>query len=540
MANVWLVATHGPGGFSKLLVQKELKPDLVADEEFLVMFLDEARLAARLAHPNIVQTFEVGADAGAPYLVMEWLDGQPLHLILGRLKRPNVPLAVQVYILSKVCRGLHYAHDSADFDGTAFHIVHRDVSPQNIFVCYDGTVKVVDFGIAKASNIISQTRAGLVKGKIGYMAPEQAIGGLIDRRADIFAVGVMLWEAIAGRRLTSGVDKELVLQHRIEGRQPLVRDVVPDAPAALADAADRAMAFAAADRFETAAQLGDVLDQWLRENPISEREVSEFLTRSFAEERRRIRQVIDEAMQKVRSESDGSLPASLRSSQLPVLSELSAISVSGASLPVPSETALTQTASQPHIVAAPPPKGSTALIAVISVLALALALVVGMLVRPRLAPAAGGEASADAAVGSPVSSAPVAGASGSAGGADAAAPAGVVEVRIQVDRADAEATLDDARISLPFRASYPKKATPMRLRVTAPGYQPDERLVVPERDLAIEIALKPAAGTAAPVGGGRVGGKSKAGGKSSGDEDSGLGKKSKPTGPQRPIEESVY
>jgi eukaryotic-like serine/threonine-protein kinase len=536
MANVWLVATHGPGGFSKLLVQKELKPDLVADEEFLVMFLDEARLAARLAHPNIVQTFEVGADAGAPYLVMEWLDGQPLHLILGRLKRPNVPLGVQVYILSKVCRGLHYAHDSADFDGTAFHIVHRDVSPQNVFVCYDGTVKVVDFGIAKASNIISQTRAGLVKGKIGYMAPEQAIGGLIDRRADVFAVGVMLWEAMAGKRLTSGIDKELVLQHRIEGRRQLVREVAPDAPALLADAADRAMEFAAADRFASAAELGDVLDQWLRENPISEREVSEFLTRSFAEERRRIRQVIDEAMQKVKSDSDGSLPASLRSSQLPLLTELSAISMSGSSLPVPSETALTQTASQPHIIAGPPAKGSTALVAVISILALALALVVGMLVRPRFAPTAATDAPSETAAATAAGGAPpVASAS-----ASQTATVGQAEVRIQVDQADAEATLDDARISLPFRASYPKKATPMRLRVTAPGFQPEERLIVPERDLAVEIALKPSAatGTAAATGGSRA--KSKAGAKATGDEATGLGKKSKPTGPQRPIEESVY
>lgn len=538
MANVWLVATSGPGGFSKLLVQKELKPDLVVDEEFLVMFLDEARLAARLTHPNIVQTFEVGADAGAPYLVMEWLDGQPLHVILGRLKRPNVPLGVQVYILSKACRGLHYAHEAADFDGTPFHIVHRDVSPQNIFVCYDGTVKVVDFGIAKASNVSSQTRAGLIKGKIGYMAPEQALGTTIDRRADIFAIGVMLWEALAGRRLTTGIDKELVLQHRIEGRNQPIREVVPDAPALLADAADRAMGFHVAERFGSAAELADVLDHWLRENPVSEREVSTFLTQSFAEDRRRIRQVIDEAMQKVKTDSDGSLPASLRSSQLPVLSELSPISVSGASLPAPSETALTQTASQPNIVVAPKAGGSGPLIAVISVLALALAVVVGMLLRPRVAPAVEPALAAETTAAAAVSSAPAEAAS--------AAVADQIELRIQVDRPDAEATLDDARISLPFRASYPKKATPMRLKISAPGYQSEERLLVPERDLALEIALKPSSATAEPAttatGGSTAGARvrSKAGTKAGAEETTGLGKKSKPSGSQRPIEESAY
>lgn len=542
MANVWLAATQGPGGFSKLLVLKELKPDLVTDEEFVVMFLDEARLAARLTHQNIVQTYEVGGEGGVPFLVMEWLDGQPLHMILGRLKRPNVPLALQVLILSKVCAGLHYAHEAADFDGSPFSIVHRDVSPQNVFVNYDGTVKIVDFGIAKASNVMSQTRAGLVKGKIGYMAPEQAIGGAVDRRADVFAVGVMLWEALTGRRMTAGVEKDSILRNRIEGKTELVRDVSPDAPALLADAADRAMAHAPSDRFSTAAELGTVLETWLRENPVHERELGDFISRAFAEDRRRIREVIDETMQRMRGEtSSGLSPISVRASQLPVLSELAPISISSSSvsLPAASETALTQTSSQPSIVSAAPPRAAAPLIALISVLALSLAVVVGMLVRPRIGTptAASGEtadasANPHAAASAPTNAASVA--------ASAAGPSvGKVEIRVTVAQDDAEATLGDARISLPFRASYPKGTEPLRLRITAPGFTPEERLIVPDRDLALEVALKPAAGGAgatAPAGPHGKGGKAA----KPGEAPATLEKKSKPTGPQRPIEESVY
>lgn len=530
MANVWLAATQGPGGFSKLLVLKELKPDLVADEEFVTMFLDEARLAARLSHQNVVQTFEVGGEGGVPFLVMEWLDGQALHLILGRLKRPNVPLRLQVLILAKVCAGLHYAHEAADFDGSPFSIVHRDVSPQNVFVNYDGTVKVVDFGIAKASNVMSQTRAGLVKGKIGYMAPEQAIGSVVDRRADVFAVGVMLWEALTGRRLTAGVEKDSILRDRIEGKRELVREIAPDAPALLADAADRAMERQPVDRFSTAADLGAVLEAWLHENPVHERELAEFVSKAFADERRRIREIIDETLQRMRGEASSG-PVSVRSSQLPLLSDIVPISISSSSvsLPIPSETALTQTSSQPSILAAPPARAATPLIALISVLALSLAVVVGMLVRPKLTGVGTGEP-IDAAV-APSAAPPAA--SGAPAGAEQAGLK--VEIRITAAQSDVEATLGDARISLPFRASYPKSGEPLRLRVSAAGFLSEERLIVPDRDLALEIALKPAAVGAPGVFARPTGKPTKPG-----EAPTTLEKKSKPTGPQRPIEESVY
>lgn len=524
MANVWLAATQGPGGFSKLLVLKELKPDLVADEEFVVMFLDEARLAARLTHQNIVQTYEVGGEGGVPFLVMEWLDGQPLHLLLSRLKRPNVPLALQVFILSKVCAGLQYAHEAADFDGSPFHIVHRDVSPQNVFVGYDGTVKVVDFGIAKASTAISQTRAGLVKGKIGYMAPEQAVGVGVDRRADVFAVGVMLWEALTCRRLTAGVAKESILLDRIEGRRELVRAVAPNAPSLLADAADRAMAQRPSDRFSTAAELGAALEAWLTEHPVHERELAAFVSHAFADDRRRIREAIDETMQKLRGEvSSGVGPVSSRTSQLPLLIEPTPPGVSGVSFPpVPSETALTQTASHPDIRLAPPARAAGPLVALIAVLGLCLALVVGMLVRPPRGPAPAGEGAATSTTAP--SDVPHAAATSSA-------VVDRIEIRVSVAQEGAEATLGEARITLPFHASYRRSTEPLRLRVTAPGHQPEERLVVPERDVAIELSLKPSVGAAA-----RGVRPSKPGEPST----PSLEKKSKPTGAQRPIEESVY
>ncbi|MEO7327337.1 MAG: serine/threonine-protein kinase, partial [Minicystis sp.] len=205
MARVLLTMSRGPAGVTKLLVVKELKDELKSDPEFVTMFLDEARIAARLNHPNVIQTYEVGNDGEHPFIVMEYLEGQALSAVLGRVGRKNLPLGLHLYALSQTAAGLHYAHELKGFDGAPLGLVHRDVSPHNVFVTYDGRVLLVDFGIAKAADSAGLTRAGVFKGKLGYAAPEQLEGkGNIDRRADVFALGAMLWEAIAMRRLTYG------------------------------------------------------------------------------------------------------------------------------------------------------------------------------------------------------------------------------------------------------------------------------------------------------------------------------------------------
>src|SRR5262245_45560386 len=188
MADVYLSVVHGPVGFNKLTVIKRLRPSLAEEQEFLAMFLDEARLAARLNHPNVVQTNEVAEIEGQYYIAMEYLDGQPLNRILTRAQKAGtLPRELLIRVVADCLAGLHYAHELADYDGSPLGVVHRDASPHNIFVTYDGQTKVVDFGIAKAATRSAETRGGVLKGKVAYMAPEQARSGEVDRRSDVFA-----------------------------------------------------------------------------------------------------------------------------------------------------------------------------------------------------------------------------------------------------------------------------------------------------------------------------------------------------------------
>ena len=173
MSEVFLTVSEGPFNFNKLLVVKQLKSDLAEDEQFRQMFLDEARLAARLNHPNVVQTYEVGAEDKRHFIAMEYIDGQALQAVLRRISRKTFPLGAHVTILTHVLSALAYVHDLRDFDGTPLAMVHRDVSPQNVIVTYEGQVKLVDFGVAKSSIAVAQTQAGILKGKAAYMAPEQ-------------------------------------------------------------------------------------------------------------------------------------------------------------------------------------------------------------------------------------------------------------------------------------------------------------------------------------------------------------------------------
>ncbi|HEX6240152.1 MAG TPA: serine/threonine-protein kinase, partial [Polyangiales bacterium] len=206
MAKVYLALRAGPAGFNKLLVVKVLRDDGPGGvEDGLSMFWDEARLAAQLVHPNIVHTYEVGENQGEYFLAMEYLDGQSYRAVSKRAAgRGPLSLAEHLRILSESARGLHYAHQLKDFSGQPLGVVHRDVSPQNIFVTYDGQVKVLDFGIAKTRDAEHKTQVGVIKGKIDYMAPEQLRGSELDGRADVFALGVMLWEAISGVSFAGG------------------------------------------------------------------------------------------------------------------------------------------------------------------------------------------------------------------------------------------------------------------------------------------------------------------------------------------------
>jgi serine/threonine protein kinase len=304
MGNVYLAVTRGPGGFQKLVVLKELKPEFCRDQTYVSMFMDEARLTARLTHPNIVQTFEVGSDGNRHFMVMEYLDGRSLH----RLSQPPqtiLPVGAHLRIVAEALLGLAYAHELRGFDGEPLGIVHRDIGPLNIFVTFEGQTKVLDFGIAKAADSSMETRAGILKGRVAYMAPEQARGAKVDRRADIYSVGVMIWEAAARKRLWSGKTEVEILTHMLTERPPPLRSIAPDAHADLEAICARAMAPNQADRYPTAGALLSDLDAHLarRSDAITPREIGALMNHAFRTERAQTNELVEQTLLRIASGS---------------------------------------------------------------------------------------------------------------------------------------------------------------------------------------------------------------------------------------------
>jgi serine/threonine protein kinase len=301
MGDVYLAIAQGPLGFNKLLVVKELRQsstDSPDDDAIVTMFLDEAKLAARLNHPNVVHTIEVGLDGHRRFIAMEYLDGQSLSRVLLRAKKRGSPLSLAMHanIILDVLTALDYAHSLPDFDGTPLGIVHRDVSPQNVFVTYQGQVKLIDFGVAKAAIASQETHAGVLKGKIRYMAPEQATGRPTDRRADVFAVGIMLWSVFAGHGPWEGMAELKVLQHLISGEIPRLREARPDIDPAIAEIVDRATHGDSMKRYPSALALRADLEQHLvrLRIPLQEaRALPGFVSSLFEDDRARLRALID-------------------------------------------------------------------------------------------------------------------------------------------------------------------------------------------------------------------------------------------------------
>jgi serine/threonine protein kinase len=304
MGNVYLAALQGPGGFNKLLVVKELKPDLSEDETYVSMFMEEARLAARLVHPNIVQTNEVGSEGRRHFMVMEFLDGRSLHRIGKRLTETGrLSIGSHLRIIADALLGLNYAHDLRDFDGQSLGIVHRDVSPLNIFVTFDGQAKVLDFGIAKTADSSLQTATGVLKGRVAYMAPEQAWGNAVDRRADIYSAGVLIWEAAAGRRLWPKMSDVEILARVLREGPPSLRSVCPDAPPELDEICKRAMAKEVEDRYPTTLALREDLEAHLsrRGDALGMREIGATVAHAFADERRKMSALIEKTLTRMRA-----------------------------------------------------------------------------------------------------------------------------------------------------------------------------------------------------------------------------------------------
>jgi len=307
MAQVTLAVSRGPAGFSKLLVLKELRSEVASDPDFLKMFLDEARVSARLQHPNIVHTYDVVSEGAEHYLVLEYLQGQPLNKIRSRGEWKDFPLGFHLRTLADTLAGLQYSHELADFDGKPLNIVHRDVSPQNVFVCYDGQVKLVDFGVARVRGAESHTATGVVKGKLGYVAPEVLSGGELDGRADLFAVGVMLWEAIARRRISLGRTDAQIAGARIGGTDPRLEVVAPDAPPELVEICAKAMSLRPDDRYPTALAFKEALEKHIDGKSTNEA-LGKFVAEAFATEREGVARVVQEYLARP-EDGDESLPS---------------------------------------------------------------------------------------------------------------------------------------------------------------------------------------------------------------------------------------
>jgi eukaryotic-like serine/threonine-protein kinase len=263
MATVHFGRLLGPVGFARTVAIKRLHPQFARDPEFVSMFLDEARVAARIQHPNVVATIDVVALEGELFLVMEYVLGESFSKLLrsARNRGQRVPLRIVTALLAGTLHGLHAAHEAKSEHGEALGIVHRDVSPQNVIVGIDGVPRVLDFGVAKAVGRLQSTREGQLKGKLSYMAPEQIRAGQVDRRTDIYAATIMLWEALVGRRLYDGDNEANVLSLVLEGSVQPPSMHVPDIPPTLDAIVMRGLERDPEKRFATAREMAIAIER---------------------------------------------------------------------------------------------------------------------------------------------------------------------------------------------------------------------------------------------------------------------------------------
>ncbi len=287
MAELYRAKIIGVQGFEKLIAVKRILPHLTTEDELITSFIDEAKLAALLNHPNIVQIYDFGHMESSYFLAMEYLIGKDLRFIAKRSNERGLPIGLEhtLFIASRLCSALEYAHNLKDFQGKPLHLVHRDISPQNVFITYDGQVKIVDFGIAKAASQSTMTQVGMIKGKVAYMSPEQAEGKAIDHRSDIFAAGIVLYEMLTGHRMLEG-DTLTILTRLREGQYVPPGDAIKDLPPKLKSILDRALAKDLEGRYQSSADMLADLEECLYDLSLrpSARGLSLFMKDLFKEE----------------------------------------------------------------------------------------------------------------------------------------------------------------------------------------------------------------------------------------------------------------
>jgi len=488
MGIVYLAVTHGPGGFSKVLVVKELKASLAEEEEYVAMFLREARLAARLNHPNVVQTLDVRSEGDRHVIAMEFVDGQSLDRILRRLRKSHgkLPLEMHLHVIVQLLEGLHYIHELTDLDGKRMNLVHRDVSPQNVLVSYDGQVKILDFGIAKADGGDAKTSVGILKGKARYMAPEQAKFSPLDGRSDLFAVGVLLWEAIVGKPLWgAGTTENDILVALARGDVPRAQGVDPLAERLL----NKALAPDPRDRFASAEEMQSAVQEYLASlaaPAVTARKLGKQVADLYAEERAQVNAMVEQILRDIADGRAGEEPVHLPfGRQHGTDPELSMDSFS-----VREESGSHRSRRPVTSSTGPGPEGrrtSSFLFVGIGLLS-AAALVVGVLALRKGSPAPEPPAVV-AKASTPVAAAPVA------------------SVRVVVKARPAEATIvvDDGP---PQTGTWVGTVTPDKaehtIRVEHPKHKPQTMPFAADADHTFDVALEPlptppVAAVAAPV-----------------------------------------
>ena len=296
MAEVFMAAREG-----RLLALKRILAEFADDPVFVRMFLDEVSIAGRLSHPNICSVFDSGQVDGRPFLVMEFVPGVNLWALIAR--GHPLPVEIPVAIASKIAAALAHAHAATDDQGRALGIVHRDVTPNNVMVSFDGGVKLLDFGIAKARVRAERTRTGVLKGKYAYMSPEQAAGGELDARSDLFSLGLVLYESLTGARPFGGTTPSEIVDALKEcaPRSPVV--LRPDLDPRLAEIILRALARRPEDRFESAEAMAAALESFLEEGgrPLSDEQLGSLMKDLFPQRHRAIKQVEDEVRSAIES-----------------------------------------------------------------------------------------------------------------------------------------------------------------------------------------------------------------------------------------------
>ncbi|MFO0762870.1 MAG: serine/threonine-protein kinase [Byssovorax sp.] len=332
MAEVFLAESAGIEGFKKLVAIKRVLPHLSEKKRFIAMFLDEARLSAHLSHSNVAQVFDIGVGDNAYFIVMEYVDGSDLKAVIEYVQRNGrtIPIEAACFIAAKICEGLTYAHELSGRDGHPLHIVHRDMSPPNVLITKHGEIKIVDFGLAKATSQLEKSEAGIIKGKFGYLSPEAALGQEVDLRTDIFAVGIILWELLSGKRLFVGETDFATVKMVQAAHVASPRAFNPAVPQELEAILARALARDPAARYASARDLGRDLTAFLYRfgRPVSAYDIAELVRGAVAHRKKQspdkasiIEKLIDEALLEFTSlQDDKGAPAPARPNEASALS----------------------------------------------------------------------------------------------------------------------------------------------------------------------------------------------------------------------------